>query len=142
MIDGLEKLSKEHPTPAQRRRMQKLTHGSVLLRRVYGEQTNKLLTNLGSFHPELPAWVVKDVYGKVFARRGLTLSERELSNVVVLSFQNLEKQLRSHIRGAQRAGLSLADLRRALMLAMRVTGRKRLRGMELLHPVVSQKKKT
>jgi 4-carboxymuconolactone decarboxylase len=142
MIDGLERLSKQHPRAAQQRTRQKSVHGSILLRRVYGDQAAKLLINLGSFHPELPTWIVRDVYGKVFARRGLTLSERELANVVVLSFQNLEKQLRSHIRGAQRAGLSVNDLRAALTLAMRTTGRKRLHGMELLREVVSQKKKT
>jgi 4-carboxymuconolactone decarboxylase len=143
MIDGLERLSMHFPTASRRRRKQKSAEGgSSLLQRVYGDQAARLLANLGSFHPELPTWVVKDVYGKVFARRGLTLSERELANVVVLSFQNLEKQLRSHIRGAQRVGLSLADLNEALALAMRSTGHKRLRGATVLRTVVSQKKKT
>ncbi|MEX2117054.1 MAG: carboxymuconolactone decarboxylase family protein [Bacteroidota bacterium] len=142
MIDGLEKLSRLYPPNSQLPKSTNARNGLAILRRVYGDQTKKLLTNLRALHPELPAWVVKDVYGKVFSRRGMSLRERELCNVVVLSFQNLEKQLRSHIRGAQRAGMSLPDLRKALLLAQRVTGRRELRAIELLRPVVSQKKKT
>ncbi|MEX1138789.1 MAG: carboxymuconolactone decarboxylase family protein [Bacteroidota bacterium] len=142
MIDGLENLSKVSSPESRPRRKINPGTGHLLLRRVYGNRTKKLLANLRSIHPELPAWVVRDVYGKVFSRKGLTLRERELCNVIVLSFQNLEKQLRSHVRGAQRAGMQVSDLRRALRLAMKMTGRKKLRAIEFLRPVVSQKKKT
>ena len=141
MIDGLEQLSKVYPRNSRARNKEKSSTGYGILRKVYGDQAGKLLSNLRTFHPELSAWVVRDVYGKIYARKGLSLRERELSNVVVLSFQNLEKQLRSHIRGARRAGMSPPDLRRALMLAMRVTSHRNLRAIKLLRPVVSQKKK-
>lgn len=141
MIDGLENLSRISQT---RFRIQKKANrfpGRVLLERVYGNQTDKLLTNLRAFHPELPGWVVRDVYGKVYARKGMTLRERELCNVIVLLFQNLEKQLISHIRGVQRAGMQWSDLRKAMLLAMKVAGRRKSRAFGLLRPVVSQRKK-
>lgn len=141
MIDGLENLSR---FSRQRLRVRSKVNpgaGRLLLERVYGNQTEKLLANLRSFHPELPGWVVRDVYGKIYSRKGLTLRERELCNVIVLSFQGFEKQLNAHIRGVQRAGMRLADLRKALYLAMRVTGRRKLRAVRFLRPVVSQKKK-
>lgn len=142
MIDGLERLAM---IPGPRKRVRsKVTPvpGRLLLERVYGSQTRKLLTNLRTFHPELPRWVVRDVYGKVYARRGMTLRERELCNVVVLLFQHLEKQLISHIRGVQRAGMPHSDLKRAVRTAMRVAGQGPLRASRLLvRPVVSQKKK-
>ncbi|MBI5464604.1 MAG: carboxymuconolactone decarboxylase family protein [Ignavibacteriales bacterium] len=64
---------------------------------------------------------MKDTYGKVFARPGLELAERELLNVIVLANQKLERQLYSHIRGALRCGLNPAQLLYALDLSEKIT---------------------
>lgn len=143
MIDGLERLAMIAGPRTRVRKKVKSVPGRLLLERVYGNQTKKLLTNLRLFHTELPRWVVRDVYGKVYSRRGMTLRERELCNVIVLLFQHLEKQLISHIRGVQRAGMSHSDLKKAVRTAMRVAGLEKLQESRLLaRQVVSQKKKT
>ncbi|HEY5614592.1 MAG TPA: carboxymuconolactone decarboxylase family protein [Bacteroidota bacterium] len=123
MLDGMEKLailgllprnsSRGTRTKAYRQR------GLKTLRRVYGAQTDKLLKSLKSIQPGLPAIIVEDVYGKVIARSGMTLRERELVNVTVLTIQGLNRQLHSHVRGALRVGVTPASLRDVLRFLAR-----------------------
>lgn len=141
MIDGLELVARIF---GERRTRTAGSPGNGLrvLRKVYGRQTDSLLKNLRSVHPELPGWVRRDVYGKVFARSGLSLQERELCNVVVLGIQGMERQLHSHIRGALRSGMSYRDLQSILACAARTLRRKTIPGFRTVRTVVSQMKKT
>jgi 4-carboxymuconolactone decarboxylase len=59
---------------------------------------------MAGFHPELAAWILEDGYGKVLSRPILSIRERELIVVAVLSALRLPKQLESHVRGALRVG--------------------------------------
>lgn len=110
MLEMLEGLSGRRGTTKDiHRRSQRATGiGLQLLRRIYGNQTEKLLENLRRLQPELPRWIIEDVYGRIFSRRGLTMQEREILNMTILAVQGLERQLHSHIRGALRVGLSPA----------------------------------
>ncbi len=120
MLDGYEKLSSLNllPRSSQHRLAfhNNRTRGLRALRRVYGSQTDKLLSSLEAMFPGLSTMIVEDVYGKVIARRGLTLRERELVNIAVLTIQGLNRQLHSHVRGAIRVGVSPTTLRSALRL--------------------------
>ena len=49
-------------------------------------------------------------YGKVLSRKGLSLKERELCIVSVLSILRFEDQLYSHISGAVRTGAKLIKI--------------------------------
>lgn len=116
MLDGLEKLALLELTPRKmgqkipsRTRLQK--KGLDMLMRVYGDQTPRLLESLKRIHAGLPDMIVGHVYGRVFGRRGMTLKERELVNVTVLTIQGLNRQLYSDIRGALRVGVSPFALR-------------------------------
>lgn len=141
MLDGLERLQilwprvprivAPKPSPAK---------GRKILASIYGDQTEKLLRNLKQLHDEAADWIIRDVYGKVFSRHGLSLRERELVTVAVLSLQGLERQLYSHMRGALRLGVREETLQRALRLVERVTGRRQRGARAILSQVVSQRK--
>jgi 4-carboxymuconolactone decarboxylase len=123
LVDGLEFVASVFPNrrrhSSSRRHIAFGREGMRVLRRIYGSQTNRLLANLKVLHPELPDWIVEDVYGRVFARPGLGLRERELLNVVALGVQGLHRQLFSHIRGSLRAGIHPNDVKKILQLVER-----------------------
>ncbi len=139
MLEGLEAARVSIPHSARRAR--KSSRGRVVFERIYGSQTDKLLFNLSKLHPEAQSIIVKNVYGRVFTRPGLTLKERELINVTVLSLQGFSSQLYSHLRGAFRVGVSLPALRQALRLNERTTRRSLKRARTVLESVVSLRKK-
>ena len=98
--------------PAGRRR-----RGKALCRRIYGPVYEKMIARMAGFHPDLAAWILEDGYGKVLSRPILSIRERELIVVAVLSALRLPKQLESHVRGAVRVGATARDV--AAMLKIR-----------------------
>ncbi len=97
-----------------------MKRGKDVLKRIYGSALNQLLANLGSLHDDVPEMIVRDVYGRIISRRGLSLREREIVNVTVLSIQQLDQQLYSHIRGALALHVSKKSLRTVISLAARI----------------------
>ncbi|MBT8386754.1 MAG: carboxymuconolactone decarboxylase family protein [Ignavibacteria bacterium] len=77
---------------------------------IYGKKFEKLIDNVKSFSPELSEWLVLEGYGKVLGREGLSLKERELCIVSVLTALKFEDQLYSHINGAIRVGVTKRDV--------------------------------
>jgi 4-carboxymuconolactone decarboxylase len=71
---------------------------------------------MAGYHPELAEWILADGYGRVLSRPGLSIRERELIVVAVLSALRLPKQLESHVRGARRVGATSREV--ASMLAI------------------------
>jgi 4-carboxymuconolactone decarboxylase len=94
--------------------------GMNKLQRIYGSTLNRLLANLRSLHDDVPEMIVRDVYGGIISRRGLSLCEREIVNVAVLSIQQLDQQLHSHIRGALALRVSKKSLRTVIIVAARI----------------------
>ncbi len=138
MLDGLEfttLLFGIKNNSISRKKIPNEKRGFHLLRRVYGNQTERLLNNLGLLHSELPTWIVKDVYGKVFGRKGFSLSERELANAVALAVQGLDRQLYSHIRGSLRAGIHPEALKEVMQLIEKTSGRSKGSLVELVDEV-------
>lgn len=76
--------------------------GEKNCRIIYGNKYGKLISNVKSFSPELAEWLIVEGYGKVLGRNGLTLKEREICIVSILSALKFEDQLYSHINGASR----------------------------------------
>lgn len=142
MLDALERLDRVASLRVRRSHVPAVRRsGRTVLRRIYGNQTDKLLKNLRRLHPEVERWIVSDVYGRVISRPGLSLRDRELINVAVLSLQGLERQLYSHLRGALRTGVSPAQLDECLRLVSRVSNRSPSRARTMLRQVVSQPRK-
>jgi 4-carboxymuconolactone decarboxylase len=83
-------------------------------KKVYGEKSEKLISNIKEFSPDLAEWLVLEGYGKVLGREGLSFKQRELCVVAVLSVLGFEDQLYSHINGAFRARASIEEIRNVI----------------------------
>lgn len=77
-----------------------LNRGKKNCKIIYGNKYDKLISNVKSFSPELAEWLIIEGYGKVLGRKGLSLKEREICNVSILSALKFDDQLYSHINGA------------------------------------------
>lgn len=119
MLQGLEVISGAASTPrgvalentGQKNLRRK---GAHTFSRVYGLQSARVLQFLDGLVPGMSGWILDNVYGRVYARRGLTLAEREVLTLVALNAHGHTKQLVGHLRGALRAGLSSSELRSIL----------------------------
>ncbi len=69
---------------------------------IYGNKYDKLISNIKSFSPEMAEWLIVEGYGKVLGRKGLSLLEREICIISILSVLKFKEQLYSHINGARR----------------------------------------
>ena len=139
MLEGLGRLEKvAPPARALKEKSGSAHNGRKIFQRIYGAQSSKLLANLAKLRPELPRWILNDTYGKVFARRGLTLQEREILNIAALSLQGLEKQLYSHLRGALRVGLSKRQIQLVLKETERTSGENLRQHVVALHSIPSR----
>jgi len=88
--------------------------GEINCRKIYGDKYHKLINNVKKFSPDLAEWLVLEGYGKVLGRKGLSLKERELCIVAVLSVMEFEDQLYSHINGAFRTGASIKEITKVM----------------------------
>jgi len=140
MLEGLEFVALIRPVPPRKLRKRK-RDGSAVLQRIYGAQTGKLLRKIRRLNPDAKAMILGNVYGRVFTRAGLSLRERELINLTVLSLQGFGPQLYSHLRGGLRSGLSVSTLKSAITLIERKSNRRMKHARKILHSVVSQRKK-
>lgn len=84
--------------------------GRISCKKIYGNKFDKLIENVSSFSPELARWLIEEGYGKTLSRTGLTLRERELCIIPILSACKFDSQLYSHISGAFRQKASLTDI--------------------------------
>lgn len=88
--------------------------GATCFGHVYGDAADDVHATLHGYHPLLARWIREFAYGRVLAREGLSLGERELVAVACLAALALPRQLASHVRGAKRAGVPDRHVRRAL----------------------------
>jgi alkylhydroperoxidase/carboxymuconolactone decarboxylase family protein YurZ len=89
--------------------------GVLAFEAVYGATAPRVLDGLARLDPLLPAWTLEHAYGRVIARPGLQLVDRELLAVAMLAaLGSLGDPLLGHMRGALRLGAGAADLARVL----------------------------
>jgi alkylhydroperoxidase/carboxymuconolactone decarboxylase family protein YurZ len=114
MLDGLERLQRLEGTRLFLKKIKKTAGsrrtGMRIFKRIYGTNTSRVLSKLRNIHPEVAEWIVRDAYGKIFKRRGMTLAEREVVNIVVLGIHSFRPQFMSHVRGGYLVGISTAAL--------------------------------
>ncbi len=79
--------------------------GLELFERLYGEQSMRVRERLRQASPLLEALVLEVAYGRVLARSGLSLLERECAAVAALAVGGWWRQLRSHLRALLRLGI-------------------------------------
>ncbi len=71
---------------------------------IYTKSYAPLMAKIKEFSPQLQEWMVVDGYGKTLSRKDLSIADREILIVAVLTKQGWKKQLYSHIRGAKNVG--------------------------------------
>ena len=81
---------------------------------IYGDKFDKLISNIKTFSPEMAEWLIVEGYGKVLGRKGLTLKEREVCIVSILSALKYKDQLYSHINGAIRVKVDYSFLEKVI----------------------------
>jgi len=113
--------------------------GTKNCKKIYGRKFVKLISNVKSFSPELSDWLLLEGYGKVMGRKGLSLKQRELNNVSVLTALKFEDQLYSHINGALRTNAAKEQIERVIK-KLDILGDKELSkfGMKVLKTYLQQ----
>jgi 4-carboxymuconolactone decarboxylase len=71
---------------------------------VYAHNGGDVIDSLEHLAPGFSGWVLEAAYGRILARPGLSLEERELLAVAALTLMALPAPLGSHARGALRNG--------------------------------------
>jgi 4-carboxymuconolactone decarboxylase len=101
-----------------------MRRGEALCRAVYGPVYARLLAGVRRAHPDLARWMIEQGYGRVLSRPGLDPAARELVAVAVLAVGGWERQLTSHLRGAQRLGAPRPAIRGAWETGRRAAPRR------------------
>lgn len=117
-LEGTRVLNQAWPGRARRTReggpRDWTRRGTALCARVYGPSFSKLRRAVQALHPDLAVWMIEQGYGRVLARAGLSDVARELVAVTVLTATGWERQLVSHLIGAERLGTGRPAIRRAV----------------------------
>jgi 4-carboxymuconolactone decarboxylase len=110
-------------------------------KKIYGRKFDKLISNVKNFSPELSDWLLLEGYGKVMGRKGLSLKQRELNNVSVLTALKFEDQLYSHINGALRTKSTIEQIERVIKNLDYIGDKELSRfGMKVLRNYLKQKR--
>lgn len=109
---------------------------------IYKNNFNKLLYNMNRISPEMKDWMILEGYGKVMSRNGLSLYERELITIAILTARYFEFQLHSHLKGCIHLGASF-DLIKDILLSIKdITGmtnyKKALKLLSRIHKPVNK----
>lgn len=95
---------------------EKYAKGLEIRTRVLGEAyVNKSIENADEFNRPLQELVTEYCWGHVWGREGLSLKERSMINLAMISALNRPHELKLHIHGALRNGLSREQIREVLL---------------------------
>jgi 4-carboxymuconolactone decarboxylase len=106
--------------------------GQVTCAAVYGSMYERLRENIRMLHPVLDDWMVTEGYGKVLSRPGLDLPRRELCIVAACAAAGQDRQLLSHLHGAQNVGVSRSAMDDAIQSIVSVVDAGRAQSLRLL----------
>lgn len=82
---------------------------------IYENNHFEVINSLKAGHPELPTWILKDVYGKVLSRPYLDPKTRELAAVAGLTVSKVFPQLLSHIKGGLNLGADMREVKEVIV---------------------------
>ncbi|MFN3881740.1 MAG: carboxymuconolactone decarboxylase family protein [Nitrincola lacisaponensis] len=95
---------------------EKYRKGLAIRTQVLGEDyVQRSLENADEFTQPLQELVTEYCWGHVWDRKGLSLQERSMINLAMISALNRPHELKLHIRGALRNGLSREQIREILL---------------------------
>ncbi|EYB67904.1 Carboxymuconolactone decarboxylase [Deinococcus phoenicis] len=96
--------------------------GPSARQQIFGAQEERILDRLAALDPDLMAYVRDFAYDTVYERPGLDLRTKELIASALLVSLGSPAELRTHLRGALRAGASEQEVREALLLCVPYLG--------------------
>jgi 4-carboxymuconolactone decarboxylase len=85
---------------------------------VHGARSLRTIEGLG----DLGRYILEFAYGDVYSRPGLSLRERQIATVAVLTALGRSSQLPVHLRSSLRAGLSADELREVIIQVATLAG--------------------
>ena len=89
---------------------------------IFGAQEERILGRLARLDPDLMAYIRDFAYDTVYERPGLDLKTKELVACALLVSLGSPDELRTHLRGALRAGASEQEVRETLLLCIPYLG--------------------
>ncbi|MEN5119037.1 4-carboxymuconolactone decarboxylase [Luteimonas sp. TWI662] len=90
--------------------------GLAIRRQVLGDAyVDKALATADAFGEPLQSLVTEYCWGEIWGRDGLALAERSLVNLAMISALNRPHELKVHIKGARRNGVSEEKIREVLL---------------------------
>jgi 4-carboxymuconolactone decarboxylase len=92
--------------------------GLAKLSEVDGKAGEKLVAPLG----DLGRYIVEFAFGDIYSREGLSLREREIATVAMLTVLGREPQLRVHIGAALNVGLSPEEIEETIIQTVPYAG--------------------
>ena len=95
---------------------------------LWGDQKERIEARLEGLDPDLKTYILEFAYGEIYARGGLELKFKELLAVVMLMSLGASGELKTHLRGALRAGATELELRETLLFAIPYLGFPRVVG--------------
>lgn len=105
-------LEPAHPEPAR----------PTVRQAVFGAQEDRILARLAALDPDLMTYVRDFAYDTVYERPGLDLKTKELLACALLASLGSPPELRTHLRGALRAGATEGEVREALLFCVPYLG--------------------
>jgi 4-carboxymuconolactone decarboxylase len=95
---------------------EKYQKGLQIRTQVLGEAyVQRSIDNADDFTRPLQEMVTEYCWGHVWGREGLSLKERSMINLAMISALNRPHELKLHVRGALRNGLSREQIREILL---------------------------
>lgn len=95
---------------------EKYMQGLKIRKQVLGEEyVNQAIQNMDEFSGPLQQLVTEYCWGTIWSDETLSLQQRSLINIAMISALNRPNELKLHIKGGLRNGLSKEQIRATLM---------------------------
>lgn len=95
---------------------ERYAEGMQVRREVLGdEHVDRTLAKLTPFNEEFQQLITRYAWGEVWTRDGLPRQTRSLVTIAMLVALNREGELRLHLRGAMRNGVTLDEIKEVLL---------------------------
>lgn len=109
--------------------------GLAKLAEVDGKAGEEIVAPLG----DLGKYIIEFAFGDIYQREGLSLREREIATVAMLTVLGRETQLRVHIHAALNVGLSAEEIEETIIQTVPYAGfPTAINGIHILKEVVSE----
>ncbi len=95
---------------------QRYANGMAVRRAVLGDQhVDRAQANLNDFNAEFQNLITRYAWGEIWTRPGLPRQTRSLMTICMMVALNREEELKMHLRAARNNGVSVDQIKEALL---------------------------